>query len=161
VDLFVWAFIWRSCPCFCCCLQAAGGIGIGVFMACLVLLTVVVRMSPDWYLSKYWTKEVQAKESSLLSQRATVAASGGDPSTISLRVDQRSYVQVYAILIAVLVVMRLSEGWLFARIAIQAARRLHNINFIRVLNGTMAYFDTTPLGRILNRFAGFVHLSLA
>jgi ABC-type bacteriocin/lantibiotic exporter with double-glycine peptidase domain len=96
-----------------------------------------------------------------LSQRATVAASGGDPNTISLRVDQRSYVQVYAILIAVLVVMRLSEGWLFARIAIQAARRLHNINFIRVLNGTMAYFDTTPLGRILNRFAGFVHLSLA
>lgn len=124
-------------------------------MGCLVLMTVIVRMSPDWYLSKYWTKEVQAKEASLLAQRAAISASGGDPSTVSLRVDQNGYVQVYAALIAVLVVMRLSEGWLFARIAIHAARRLHNINFLRVLNGTMAYFDTTPLGRILNRFAGW------
>lgn len=69
-------------------------------------------------------------------------------------VQQSVHVNVYAVLIGILLVIRLTEGWTFARFAVRAARRLHDINFVRVIRGTMAYFDTTPLGRILNRFAG-------
>lgn len=62
--------------------------------------------------------------------------------------------KVYAILIGVLVAVRLFEGVCFARVAMRASRVLHDANFARVMSGTMAYFDTTPLGRILNRFSG-------
>ena len=67
---------------------------------------------------------------------------------------QLPYVKVYAIMVAMLLVMRMAEGAIFAWVSRRASRALHDINFARVLNGTMAYFDTTPLGRILNRFSG-------
>lgn len=62
--------------------------------------------------------------------------------------------KVYAIMVGMLVVMRFTEGSLFAWLSRRASRTLHDLNFARVVNGTMAYFDTTPLGRILNRFSG-------
>ena len=57
-------------------------------MFLLVLLAVLIKMAPDWYLSKYWTKEVRAKQLDIDAQRAAVIASGGDPSSISSHIDQ-------------------------------------------------------------------------
>lgn len=36
---------------------------------------------------------------------------------------------------------------------IMSAREMHRILIINVLRWPMEYFDTTPLGRILNRFS--------
>jgi ABC-type multidrug transport system fused ATPase/permease subunit len=73
---------------------------------------------------------------------------------------QDFYVWVYAILVVVLIVARMFEAVLFASLTTRASRVLHNQCFVRVLDGTMAYFDTTPLGRILNRFSGVVAVAL-
>ena len=67
---------------------------------------------------------------------------------------QSTYVWVYAILLGLLVLARLIEGIVFAVVTTTASRNLHDASFARVLQGTVAYFDTTPLGRILNRFSG-------
>ena len=57
-------------------------------------------------------------------------------------------------LVGILITSRLAEGIVFAVMTTRASRKLHDQCFDRVLHGTMAYFDTTPLGRILNRFSG-------
>lgn len=154
--------------------------------ACIVVVwcgTVILKMCPDWYLSKVWTSEVRRTVQDIAAQQAAVAAAGGDPSTVDTHVNQvlmmrcavdasgariaatlcvgmcvaglqLGYIKVYALLVLVLVVFRLVEGFVFIQIALRASLRLHDSTFARVLNGTLAYFDTTPLGRILNRFSG-------
>jgi ABC-type multidrug transport system fused ATPase/permease subunit len=67
---------------------------------------------------------------------------------------QTRYVWVFGMLVAILIVTRVVEGVVYATLTMKASRRLHDDNFKTVLHGTMAYFDTTPLGRILNRFSG-------
>jgi len=42
---------------------------------------------------------------------------------------------------------------LFAISAVRAARNLHDISLQRILRVPMSYYDTTPLGRIINRFS--------
>ena len=38
--------------------------------------------------------------------------------------------------------------------AIQIGKKLHNVMLSRVLSAPISFFDTTPLGRIINRFTG-------
>ena len=40
--------------------------------------------------------------------------------------------------------------------SVKAARRVHTAAITAVLAAPMSFFDTTPLGRILNRFSGDV-----
>lgn len=72
----------------------------------------------------------------------------------AVAVWQSQYIATYGIMVLFLVTVRVFEGFVFARVAMAASRTLHNTTFARVIRGTMAYFDTTPLGRILNRFCG-------
>jgi ABC-type multidrug transport system fused ATPase/permease subunit len=70
--------------------------------------------------------------------------------------SQTRYVWVFGMLVGILIGTRIVEGAVYATVTMTASRRLHDENFKIVLHGTMAYFDTTPLGRILNRFSGEV-----
>lgn len=64
--------------------------------------------------------------------------------------------KTYAVLAALMIVFRIIEGVYFVHVSRIASRTLHDTNFVRVMNGTLSYFDTTPLGRVLNRFSGVV-----
>jgi hypothetical protein len=111
---------------------AAGSCSLAYVAIASVIISVASRVAPDVWLS-YWVKDsVQAEPTN----------------------SQTLYVWVYAVLVGILIIARLVEGIVFALLTTSASRNLHNICFERVLHGTMAYFDTTPLGRILNRFSG-------
>ena len=47
----------------------------------------------------------------------------------------------------------LLEGYLFVVVTLKASSNLHDHVFSQVSKATMAFFDTTPIGRILNRFS--------
>jgi ABC-type multidrug transport system fused ATPase/permease subunit len=50
-------------------------------------------------------------------------------------------------------ITNLTLGLCFANGAITGARKIHETAFARILRAPLSYFDTTPLGRIMNRFA--------
>ncbi|CAG2105447.1 unnamed protein product [Medioppia subpectinata] len=54
-------------------------------------------------------------------------------------------------------IFTLSAHLLISLSCIKAAKKLHNKMLFRILRAPMAFFDTTPVGRVLNRFS-FLHL---
>lgn len=60
---------------------------------------------------------------------------------------------IYSGLIALFIVVAASRVVLFMRAMIDAARVLHTKALSAVLGASLAFFDTQPVGRILNRFS--------
>lgn len=64
------------------------------------------------------------------------------------------FLGVYAALIAVCIVMNFGAGYATTVLAaIRASTRLHERLLTKMLRLPMSFFDTTPLGRIINRFS--------
>ncbi|KNE56750.1 hypothetical protein AMAG_02529 [Allomyces macrogynus ATCC 38327] len=76
------------------------------------------------------------------------------PNTLKLGDNADAiYVGTYAGFIALFVIGVLSRGLLFAYEAAAKARSLHDNIFNRLMRAPMAFYDMTPLGRILSAFA--------
>lgn len=60
----------------------------------------------------------------------------------------------YVCLVAVRSIINLLAGW-------QASRRIHHASMASLCLAPISFFDTTPIGRILNRFAKVSLLSTA
>uniref|UniRef100_A0A4W6DWB2 ATP-binding cassette, sub-family C (CFTR/MRP), member 10 n=1 Tax=Lates calcarifer TaxID=8187 RepID=A0A4W6DWB2_LATCA len=71
--------------------------------------------------------------------------------------DVKFYLMVYGSIAAANTVFTALRAFLFAYGAICAATAIHNRLLDRVLKATVTFFDTTPLGRILNRFSSDVY----
>lgn len=62
------------------------------------------------------------------------------------------YLSVFAFSIPATVVAMTVKALVYSTVSLNAAHHLHNTLLDIVLHGTMEFFDTTPTGRILNRF---------
>ncbi|KAG0032610.1 Multidrug resistance-associated protein 1, partial [Podila clonocystis] len=72
--------------------------------------------------------------------------------------DLRYYLTVLALITLVYVAMcAFKIGSMFAVARITAAEKLHRDLVTKIMRLPMAFFDTTPLGRIINRFSGDIH----
>lgn len=52
----------------------------------------------------------------------------------------------YVVLVSIRSIINLMAGW-------QASRRIHHASMASLCLAPISFFDTTPIGRILNRFA--------
>jgi ATP-binding cassette subfamily C (CFTR/MRP) protein 1 len=77
-------------------------------------------------------------------------------STDALARSTTFYLSVYAALTCATALVTLLNTVSFALGGIEAAAALHRRMFARVLRAPVSFFDTTPLGRILNRFSSDV-----
>lgn len=60
---------------------------------------------------------------------------------------------LYSVFFLVTVLLLFGRGSMFMTLALRAARGLHNQAFSRIMGCSIRFFDTQPVGRILNRFA--------
>lgn len=66
--------------------------------------------------------------------------------------DNTWYQYVYAALCVALVSLYLLRALLFAWQAVKSSKHLHEVLCRGVMRAPVSFFDTTPIGRVLNRF---------
>lgn len=113
-------------------LQYFKSIGLVVFVTTLLLLT--------------------ANEAFAVLANLWLTRWSSDPDNVDVDVRNR-YLGIYSGLGGGQAVCLFAGSMMFALGALTAAKRLHNNLLSKVLRLPMAFFDTTPLGRILNRFS--------
>uniref|UniRef100_A0A665UE38 ATP-binding cassette, sub-family C (CFTR/MRP), member 10 n=1 Tax=Echeneis naucrates TaxID=173247 RepID=A0A665UE38_ECHNA len=148
---------------------AVGGVLASSVLMSLLLMQASKNIS-DWWLS-HWISELKNNGSttsnasftgSFGSSHLLLFSPGGlmsplhslqtSPSS-NMSSDVKFYLMVYSSIAAANTVFTALRAFLFAYGAICAATAIHNRLLDRILKATVSFFDTTPLGRILNRFS--------
>lgn len=143
---------------------------VGGALAVAILLSLLLMQGSknvsDWWLS-YWISELKYNGSAATHVTPAFSSlqllpfiSGGlmypltSVETSSNRSSElRFYLTVYGSLAVTNTVFTAIRAFLFAYGAICAATVIHNRVLDQVLKATVAFFDTAPVGRILNRFS--------
>ncbi|XP_004710924.1 ATP-binding cassette sub-family C member 10 isoform X2 [Echinops telfairi] len=154
-------------------------VGWGLALAILLSLLLMqgTRNAADWWLS-HWVSQLQAARNS--SQEAPAPSSPGSSGLISPQLllfspgslyapvpplfqaapngssDVRFYLTVYATIAGINSLCTLLRAVLFAAGTLRAAATLHRRLLHRVLRAPVTFFDSTPTGRVLNRFSSDV-----
>lgn len=74
-------------------------------------------------------------------------------SIVAHNPDNNFYIMVYCIASAAFLFALFLKAYIFVKLTLKASSTLHDRVFAKVMQGTMSFFDVTPTGRILNRFA--------
>lgn len=146
---------------------------VGGCMAVCVLLSLLFMQGSknvsDWWLS-HWISNLKANGSELVSLTASPLSAlvllSADTLAFPLPVrdsfgnmssELKFYMTVYGSLAVANTVFTAARAFLFAYGAIHAATVIHRRLLDSVLKMTVTFFDTTPLGRVLNRFSSDIY----
>jgi ABC-type multidrug transport system fused ATPase/permease subunit len=113
-----------------------GGLGLFTLAVIASLAGAGTAAYSSFYLSR-WGRIADEQQHS------------GDPLSTQ---ENLKYVSRYALYSTMGIVGVIVRNILFVLIGIQASRRLHRMLLSGVVHSTLTHFDTTPMGRILNRF---------
>ncbi|XP_068850410.1 ATP-binding cassette sub-family C member 10 [Capricornis sumatraensis] len=166
VAFHVYRAYWRA---------VGGGMALAILFS--LLLMQATRNAADWWLS-HWISELKAAKNS--SQEAPAPTRLGSAGPLSAQLllfspgnlytsvfplpkaapngssDLRFYLTVYATIAGVNSLCTLLRAILFAAGTLRAAATLHRRLLGRVLMAPVTFFDSTPTGRVLNRFSSDV-----
>lgn len=124
--------------------KAAGGYIMVVMIVLIFTLLVGSTAVSNWWLS-YWLNQ------------GSGALNSSDPSSnngnISENPDLPFYQMVYGLMIVAMVILSILKGYTFVKITLRSSSKLHDTMFKRILGSPMSFFDTTPTGRMVNRFS--------
>ncbi|XP_077338862.1 ATP-binding cassette sub-family C member 5-like isoform X2 [Lithobates pipiens] len=126
-------------------LKAAGGVLVVTINAILFILTTGSAAFSNWWLS-YWIRQG--------SGNITVTTHNITLSRGSMKdnPDLHFYIYIYVLSMVAVLLLRFLRGYVFVKSSLKASTKLHDLLFQKVLCSPVKLFDTTPLGRILNRF---------
>ncbi|KAF4090918.1 hypothetical protein AMELA_G00031150 [Ameiurus melas] len=119
--------------------RAAGGYILLFFVMIFFILLVGTTAFGNWWLS-YWLSQGSGNSS--------------DPNpSISNNPDLDFYQMIYGLTIVAMVVLSALKGYTFTKVTLHASSKLHDTMFRTILASPMSFFDTTPTGRMVNRFS--------
>ncbi|XP_025017234.1 multidrug resistance-associated protein 4-like isoform X3 [Tetranychus urticae] len=136
----------------------AGGnlIFITIFIIMTFLSQGIINFT-DWWISKW------SDDSLELSQSYNETTANSDFATYSRPfITRNAYIYLglmFSLLVAVII--RLGMNY---RLCLKSSETLHNRIFARLLKARLAFFETNPVGRILNRFTrdmGIIDVTIA
>ncbi|KAI8484407.1 Multidrug resistance-associated protein 5 [Branchiostoma belcheri] len=125
----------------------AGG---GYLLSVLVLLTFVLAVGAmgfsNFWLS-LWLRQGSGNTTITVGNETVISTS------IRHHPDLHFYSLVYGMSIILVLFMVTIKGLSFMKFTLRASSNLHDKVFRSVFRSPMSFFDTTPTGRILNRFS--------
>ncbi|XP_011521700.1 ATP-binding cassette sub-family C member 11 isoform X5 [Homo sapiens] len=129
-------------------IQAAGGYMVSCIIFFFVVLIVFLTIFSFWWLS-YWLEQGSGTNSSRESN-GTMA----DLGNIADNPQLSFYQLVYGLNALLLICVGVCSSGIFTKVTRKASTALHNKLFNKVFRCPMSFFDTIPIGRLLNCFAG-------
>uniref|UniRef100_A0A672PYK4 ATP binding cassette subfamily C member 12 n=1 Tax=Sinocyclocheilus grahami TaxID=75366 RepID=A0A672PYK4_SINGR len=119
---------------------------VGYILLFIVILFFILLVGStvfsSWWLS-YWLDQGSGNSSS----------NSSSSGNISENPDLPFYQMIYGIIIVVMVLLCIAKGYTFTKVTLRASSKLHDTMFKRILGSPMSFFDTTPTGRLVNRFS--------
>ncbi|CAF0703154.1 unnamed protein product [Brachionus calyciflorus] len=145
--------------------RAGGGIFGAIFCFLIYLVSQVLIVGADYWVSKWATLEDHYMDSNFKSLNTTYNQSLFNMNNLDSEMREtifnaRNYhYRIYCILIGSAAFTGILRVSLFYLLSARAAISMHHEMFNKVLKTPMRFFDTNPLGRIMNRFSkdiGFI-----
>ncbi|CAH1780700.1 unnamed protein product [Owenia fusiformis] len=154
--------------------KAGGGVPAIIFLLFLCILTQVGYVMCDFWLSYWSNKEVEynmkrsIQDENLTSIYTTntthnstdsdiytqpwLNISGGTENEIT-PVDRNYYLYIWSGITIGVLVFSMARALYFFHMLVNAAETLHKMMFKSIVRAPVYFFDTNPVGRILNRFS--------
>lgn len=115
----------------------AGGVWLGLLVVLALVCSQGCSLLASFYLT-YWGEQT-------VRQEDNGHPMSGDTSLL--------YMRVYACIAVAAVFFLLCRSLLLSQIQLSASLYMHSRLLQRVLGAPVSFFDTTPIGRIINRFS--------
>ncbi|XP_046906915.1 ATP-binding cassette sub-family C member 12 [Hypomesus transpacificus] len=130
---------WRTYHQYC---LAAGGYILLTLVMLIFILLVGTTVFSNWWLS-YWLEQGSG----------TANISTPVMGDISLNPDLSFYQMIYGLTVVAMLVLSTIKCFSFVKVTLHASSKLHDNMFKKILASPMSFFDTTPTGRLVNRFS--------
>ncbi|XP_023930136.1 multidrug resistance-associated protein 4 isoform X1 [Lingula anatina] len=132
--------------------KAGGGCCVFLLLVTLNILAQVAYVMSDWWLS-YWSNQEEHK-ASLSARHQYLLEQGYNVTNITVpNVDTNLNIYIFTGLTVSVFMFGLLRALMFFKVCVDASRNLHNKMFHSIIRVPVYFFDTNPVGRILNRFA--------
>ncbi|KAL3992643.1 protein tyrosine phosphatase type IVA [Sarotherodon galilaeus] len=122
--------------------QAVGGYTVSFFILLNVFLLAGSTVFSNWWFS-FWMASGDGSSSN------TTAVQG----EISQNPHLHFYQVIYAATVVVIVVLSIVKSIIYTYFTLKASCKFHDMLFKKIIDSPMSFFDTTPTGRLLNRFS--------
>ncbi|XP_030582176.1 multidrug resistance-associated protein 9-like [Archocentrus centrarchus] len=133
------AVSWRTYLTYC---RAAGGYIVSFLTLLNVFLLLGSISFSNWWFS-IWMEKGDGTSSNTTSVQ-------GD---ISQNPHLHFYQMIYGVMVIVMVVLAIMKCFIYTCSTMRASCTFHDTMFKKVVDSPMSFFDTTPTGRLLNRFS--------
>uniref|UniRef100_A0A8C2ZSW9 ATP-binding cassette sub-family C member 5 n=1 Tax=Cyclopterus lumpus TaxID=8103 RepID=A0A8C2ZSW9_CYCLU len=123
-------------------IKAAGGYIVSFLTVLNIVLMIGSTAFSNWWLS-FWLGQGDGSFNETTS----------DQSNISQNPNLNFYQMVYSMTVVVMLIFAVIKCFSYTWVTLNASTKLHNTMFKKIFSSPMSFFDTTPTGRILNRFS--------
>ncbi|XP_078526662.1 ATP-binding cassette sub-family C member 12 isoform X2 [Lissotriton helveticus] len=131
-------------------IKAAGGYIVAILVILLFMLMIGISVFSNWWLS-YWIEQGAGRNCSTSSNATSAPVC--NPQSITDNPQLSFYQLIYGMTIVGMLVFSVIKGYAFTKVTLKASSNLHDNVFYKILQSPMSFFDTTPTGRLMNRFS--------